>query len=145
MTNLLVVFMDECFHISSAKAEMWEVFEMGSNSLLVLKICLPSNRLLFFSQNYKLHCMVPAVYIFQCFFSFQYSCGTRTHKQRPYIVTSSENAYPHGKHGQMPVDQHAGLDFYSASSLKQQSAGRHVAPLGHIILIPHQPVFALSS
>jgi hypothetical protein len=33
------------------------------------------------------------------------------------------------------LDQHAELDFYSASSLKQQSAGRHVAPLGHIILI----------
>ena len=42
------------------------------------------------------------------------------------------------------LDQHAELDFYSASSLKQQSAGRHVAPLGHIILIPSQPVFALS-
>jgi len=39
--------------------------------------------------------------------------------------------------------QHAELDFYSASSLKQ-SMGRHVAPLGHIILIPSQPVFALS-
>jgi hypothetical protein len=36
------------------------------------------------------------------------------------------------------------LDFYSASSLKQQSAGRHVAPLEHIILIPSQTVFALS-
>jgi hypothetical protein len=34
---------------------------------------------------------------------------------------------------------HAELDFYSASSLKQQSA-----PLWHIILIPSQPVFALS-
>ena len=32
----------------------------------------------------------------------------------------------------------------SASSLKEQSADRHVAPLGHIILIPRQPVFALS-
>jgi hypothetical protein len=42
------------------------------------------------------------------------------------------------------LDLHAELDFYSASSLKQQSAGRHVAPLGHIILIPSQPVFALS-
>ena len=44
------------------------------------------------------------------------------------------------------LDQHADheLDFYSASSLKQQSAGRHVAPLGHIILILSQPVFALS-
>jgi hypothetical protein len=36
------------------------------------------------------------------------------------------------------------LEFYSASSLKQQLAGRHVAPLGHISLIPNQPVFALS-
>ena len=26
----------------------------------------------------------------------------------------------------------------------QQSAGRHIAPLGHIILIPSQPVFALT-
>jgi hypothetical protein len=34
--------------------------------------------------------------------------------------------------------------LYSASSLKQQFAGRHVAPLGHIILIPSQPVFSLS-
>jgi hypothetical protein len=42
------------------------------------------------------------------------------------------------------LDQHAELDFYSASSLKQQSTGRHVAPLGHIILITSQPVFALS-
>jgi hypothetical protein len=41
------------------------------------------------------------------------------------------------------LDQHADLDFYSASSLKQQSVGRHVAPLGHFILIPSQPMFAL--
>ena len=41
------------------------------------------------------------------------------------------------------LDQNAGLDFYSASSLKQQSMGRHVAPLGHNTLIPNQPVFAL--
>ena len=34
--------------------------------------------------------------------------------------------------------------FYNAISLKQQSAGRNVAPLGHIILFPIQPVFALS-
>jgi hypothetical protein len=38
------------------------------------------------------------------------------------------------------LDQHAELDFYSASSLKQQSADRYVAQLGHIILIPSQPV-----
>ena len=41
------------------------------------------------------------------------------------------------------LDQHTELDFYSASSLKQQSSDRHVAPLGHIILIPSQPVFTL--
>jgi hypothetical protein len=34
------------------------------------------------------------------------------------------------------LDQHAELDFFSASSLKQQSAGRNVTPFGHIILIP---------
>ena len=39
------------------------------------------------------------------------------------------------------LDQHAELDFYSASS---QYSGRHVALLGHIIMIPSQPVFALS-
>jgi hypothetical protein len=32
------------------------------------------------------------------------------------------------------------VNFYSASSLKQQSTDRHVAPLDHIILIPSQPV-----
>jgi hypothetical protein len=42
------------------------------------------------------------------------------------------------------LDQHAELDFYSASSLKQQSAVSRAAPLRHIILIPSQPVFALS-
>ena len=40
--------------------------------------------------------------------------------------------------------RHADLEFYRASSLKQQLAGKHVAPLGHIIVIPSQPVFALS-
>jgi hypothetical protein len=36
-----------------------------------------------------------------------------------------------------------GWIFISASSLKQ-SAGRYVTALGHIILIPSQPVFALT-
>jgi hypothetical protein len=36
------------------------------------------------------------------------------------------------------------MDFYSASSHKQQSVDRHVGPLGHIILISSQPVFVLS-
>ena len=47
-------------------------------------------------------------------------------------------------HGENKLIYNAMIDFYSASSLKQQSAGRQVAPLGHIILIPSQPVFALS-
>jgi hypothetical protein len=42
------------------------------------------------------------------------------------------------------LDQYTQLDFYSASSLKQQSADRHVTPLWNVILIPSQPVFALS-
>ena len=42
------------------------------------------------------------------------------------------------------LDQHAYVDFYSASSPKQQSTDRHVTPLGHNILIASQPVFALS-
>jgi hypothetical protein len=41
------------------------------------------------------------------------------------------------------LDQHTELDIYSASSQKQQSTGRYVAPLGHNILILSQPVFAL--
>jgi hypothetical protein len=37
------------------------------------------------------------------------------------------------------------LGVYSARSLnKQQSMGRHVAPIEHIILILSQPVFALT-
>ena len=35
----------------------------------------------------------------------------------------------------MDIDQHVELDLYSVSSLKQQSAGRHVAPLEHVIRI----------
>ena len=37
------------------------------------------------------------------------------------------------------LDQHDELDCYSASSLKQPSVDRNVAPLGYIILIPIQP------
>ena len=43
------------------------------------------------------------------------------------------------------LDQHVWLDFYSASSLKQQFADRHVAPLGYIILIPSQPVLLINA
>jgi hypothetical protein len=43
------------------------------------------------------------------------------------------------------LDQHDFLDFYSATSLKHQSLGRHVTPLGHISLISSQPLFAFTS
>ena len=42
------------------------------------------------------------------------------------------------------LDQYNEFDLYSACSLKQQSVGIDVGPLGHIILIPSQPVFALT-
>ena len=42
------------------------------------------------------------------------------------------------------LDRQAEFNFYSARSLKQESLGRHVAPLGHIILIMIQPVFAIT-
>jgi hypothetical protein len=42
------------------------------------------------------------------------------------------------------LNQHAEINVYSASSLKQQYADRHVAPFAHIILIPSQPGVALS-
>jgi len=34
--------------------------------------------------------------------------------------------------------------FYSASSLNQQSAGRHITPLTHIILKPSEPIIDLT-
>ena len=42
------------------------------------------------------------------------------------------------------LDQSTELHFDSASSLKQQSAGRHATPLEHITLILSQPVFTLT-
>jgi hypothetical protein len=42
------------------------------------------------------------------------------------------------------LGQQAELDLYSASLLKQRSAGRHVAPRWHIILNQSQPFLALS-
>jgi hypothetical protein len=42
------------------------------------------------------------------------------------------------------LNQHAELDFYNGSSLKQQTVSKHVTLLGHIILILRQPVFALT-
>ena len=48
----------------------------------------------------------------------------------------------HDEEVRFVLDQHAELDFYSASTLIQQSTARHVAPLGHIILIPNAACLA---
>ena len=41
-------------------------------------------------------------------------------------------------------DKFTQLDMHSASSLKQESAGRYVVPLAHITLIPRQLVFDIA-
>ena len=46
--------------------------------------------------------------------------------------------------GHFVVDKQPHLDFYSASLQKQQFVGRHVAPIGHNILIRSQPVFVFT-
>ena len=61
-----------------------------------------------------------------------------------YIIVEQVNFQWDDDEDRPVLNQHAELDFYCGSSLKQQSAGTHVAPLGHSILIPSQPVFALS-
>ena len=50
-----------------------------------------------------------------------------------YIMTRTSCIQWNDDDASFVLDQHAELDIYSASSLKQQSAGRHVAPLRHII------------
>ena len=44
------------------------------------------------------------------------------------------------------LDQQANMymDLYSGGSLRQQTARKYVPLVGHIFLIPSQPVFALS-
>ena len=41
------------------------------------------------------------------------------------------------------LDQYAELEYYNATSLKEQSASGHVAPPWHIILISSQPILLL--
>ena len=60
-----------------------------------------------------------------------------------YFSTKSEQeqvAFKRDNDGvRFVLNQQAYLSFYSASSLKQQCVGRHVAPYEHIILISSQP------
>jgi hypothetical protein len=71
-------------------------------------------------------------------------CLTPTQQFFSYIMTRISYFQWNYDEVHFVLDQHAELDFYSASSLKQQSTGRRVAPLGHIILISSQQIFALS-
>jgi len=41
------------------------------------------------------------------------------------------------------LDQNSEYHFYSAGSLKQHSADRHVTPVWQVILTPRQPVFII--
>ena len=64
--------------------------------------CIPS---VYFSEirkinNNKKFSSTPPFCFLPCVF-FQYSCGSRTHKQRPYIVTSPENTYPVANTGKL--------------------------------------------
>ena len=61
-----------------------------------------------------------------------------------YIVVRTSYIWWDGDEVRFVLDQPAYLDLYSASPLNQQSAGRNIGPLRHIILIPSQPIFALT-
>ena len=67
------------------------------------------------------------------------NCSAISWREQVNFKTDDEN-----EEVRFVLDHHAELDFYSDTSLIQQSAGRHVAPLGHIILILSQPVYAVS-
>jgi hypothetical protein len=61
-----------------------------------------------------------------------------------YIMTRTSYIRWNDNDIRFVLDRHASLDFYSASSPKQHSVGRHITLLRHIIPIPSQPVFTLS-
>ena len=58
-------------------------------------------------------------------------------KRTSYIQCNSDDVH-------VVLDQYALFYYYSANSMKQQSGCRLDAPLEHIILVPRQPVFALT-
>ena len=64
-----------------------------------------------------------------------------------FIALAHWNNCPHGDSASSLRQQYVWrqYDFHSASSLKQQSSDRPIAPIGHIILVPSKPVFTLSS
>jgi hypothetical protein len=72
-------------------------------------------------------------------------CLIPTQQFFSYIMRVQVNCQWDDYEARLLLNQHAQLDIvYSASSLRQQSADRHVALLGHTIVIPSQPTFVLS-
>jgi len=71
-------------------------------------------------------------------------CLSPTQQFYSYIMARTVNFQWNSDEVRFVLYLQALLDFYSAISLKQQSMDRHAASLEDIILIPSQPVFALS-
>jgi hypothetical protein len=71
-------------------------------------------------------------------------CLSPTQQFHSYSMARTVNSQWNSDEVRFVLDLQAFLDFYSAISLKQQSMDRHAASLEDIILIPSQPVFALS-
>ena len=57
-----------------------------------------------------------------------------------YIMARTVHIREEDNDARFVLDKHVKLNFYSTSSLKQQSATRHVASLGHIILIAYTQI-----
>ena len=72
------------------------------------------------------------------------SCLTPIQKLFSYIMVKQVHIQWDDDDVHFVLDQHTWFDFYGAIALKQQVVDRPVVPLGHIILILRQPVFALS-
>ena len=108
----------------------------GTETYLYFTSCILCASLIFLSINF--HGSADSESVSDC-------CLTPIQQFFGYIM--ARTSYFQWDDDEVPfvLDQHAELDFfYSASSLKQQSAGRYVAPLRHIILTSSQPVFALT-
>ena len=58
-------------------------------------------------------------------------CLTTSEQFSSYIMARTSYIHCNDDDVHFVLDQHAELDFYSASSLKQQSADRCISPLGH--------------
>ena len=129
---------------------MFETYAMHSFSLcnshdnLFLQIGL----FMFWIRNVAKHYIMP-MYVFsdfECnviFSEWVSDCCLTSTQQFAAISWREPVNFQWDEDVRFVLDQHAELDFYRASSLKQQSAGRHVSPLGYI-LIPSQPVFVLT-